>query len=154
MEGYLKQFALQWWKTLNVDQLQDVLQADLIEKKPWELTEEEIVSIWEKRHNTSFGSRTYIMCSAIYYDDDVKYPHQPRNIESGIVVCGRRHHNCITTMARVFKDGVYKRGMIQGFLTSDDKFVTREEAYDIAKEANQLKVPDMARRGLMSEDLW
>jgi len=32
--------------------------------------------------------KTYILCAAIHYEDGIKYPHQPRNIEFGIVACG------------------------------------------------------------------
>lgn len=35
-----------------------------------------------------------IRCAAIYYNDGNEYPHQPRNIDIGYVLCGLRHHNC------------------------------------------------------------
>ena len=45
-------------------------------------------------------SAEYILCSAIWIDDGVTtYVHQPKNIKQGFVVAGRRHHNCITTLA-------------------------------------------------------
>ena len=40
---------------------------------------------------------SYIICSAIWFQDDNVYVHQPNNIKSGIVVCGMRHHNCFLT---------------------------------------------------------
>ena len=36
----------------------------------------------------------YILCAAIWFKDGNKYEHQPKNVDSGIVVCERRHHNC------------------------------------------------------------
>ena len=100
-----------------------------------------------------------IICSAIWFDDGVDtYVHQPKNIETGFVICGRRHHNCFTTIAilmglkkeRSFKDD------IQGFLTSDDLFVSREEAWIIAEKAGQiLENPNRFTTGrLFSEDLY
>lgn len=83
----------------------------------------------------------YIMCSAIYYDDNKEHPHQPLNIKTGFVICGRRHHNCFATVA-ILSDINYelkKLHPIQGFLTNDDYFVDREEAFIIAKNANQIK---------------
>jgi len=42
-------------------------------------------------------STPYIICAAIWFKDGNKYSHQPRNVDSGLVVCGRRHHNCFLT---------------------------------------------------------
>ena len=39
----------------------------------------------------------YIICAACWIKDDKKYEHQPKNVDIGIVVCGRRHHNCFLT---------------------------------------------------------
>lgn len=99
----------------------------------------------------------YIICSAIWIKNGKKYNHQPKNIDSGLVVCGRRHHNCFLT---VFELNGKKRiklhdktipEHIQGFLTSDDRFVDREEASKIAFEAKQTKEYDGF---LFSEDLY
>ena len=40
-----------------------------------------------------------ILCSAIHVKDGKKYEHQPKNIDLGFVVCGRRHHNCFYTIS-------------------------------------------------------
>lgn len=37
----------------------------------------------------------YIICSAIHFDDSKEHVHQPVNIKSGYVVCGRRHHSIL-----------------------------------------------------------
>ena len=96
----------------------------------------------------------YIICAAIWFKDGNKYSHQPKNVDSGLVVCGRRHHNCFLTVADIkdvpYKDYGYSEN-IQGFLTSDDRFVNRKEAGEIAFKAKQTeKLEDC----LFSEDLY
>ena len=101
----------------------------------------------------------YILCSAIHYNDGKEHVHQPKNIAEGIVIAGRRHHNCITTLAALMGDGYDKKlagrdG--QGFLTNTDRFVTRKEAYIIAEKAQQLlhRMHDKTNPILISEDVW
>lgn len=94
-------------------------------------------------------SDEYILCAAIHVQDDKSYEHQPKNIESGLVVCGRRHHNCYTFLSIVTQE--YKKKCIQGFLTSKDRFVNRFQASRIACKAGQIKeVSDQ----LISEELY
>lgn len=93
-----------------------------------------------------------IICSAIYYDDGKKREYMPKNIERGIVVCGRRHHNCFRILLEIFKH--YPLSVVQGFLTTDDRFVTREEAFYIARNAGQLINNCTETHVLTSEDLW
>ena len=113
--------------------------------------------------------KEYIICSAIYYRDGKKYEHQPKNITSGFVVCGRRHHNCFMTLFTLTSfnkpelwesgPGVDKKIIIQGFLTNSDSFVTRECAFVVAYNAEQIlrPVPEEQLRNntkLFSEDLY
>ena len=99
----------------------------------------------------------YIICAAIWFKDGNKYSHQPKNVDSGLVVCGRRHHNCFLT-AFELNGGKNIKGLnelnstaIQGFLTSDDRFVDRKEGGEIAFKAKQTeKLEDC----LFSEDLY
>lgn len=85
----------------------------------------------------------FIICAAIYYDDGEKYAHQPINIEHGIVICGKGHHNCIATLAGLKGWDNYDRRKLgfksQGFLTSNDRFVSRQEGYIIALNAKQIE---------------
>ena len=104
----------------------------------------------------------FIICAAIWFDNGEKYEHQPKNINSGIVVSGRRHHNCYATLAAMGEKGIYfkkfdvgRRG--QGFITSKDRFLTREESFLIAQQQGQIfhkmhegKISEM----LVSEDLY
>lgn len=102
----------------------------------------------------------YILCAAVWHDDGKKYQHQPKNVESGLVVCGRRHHNCFYTIFHLLgnEDKATKKfaGATQGFVTSEDRFVTRAEAYHVAKAAGQLKhdAHDRDNLILISEDLY
>lgn len=106
-----------------------------------------------------------ILCSAIWYRDlipDRPHPcNTANNIEGGIVLCGWRHGNIIAQMIELTgrrtvtnaPDGVgdYE----QGFLTSKNRFVGREEAFDIAEAANQLNDRNrFNNRTLFSEDLY
>ena len=102
-------------------------------------------------------STLYIICAAIWFKDDNKYSHQPRNIDSGLVVCGRRHHNCFLT-AFELNGGKRIEGLseanakaVQGFLTSNDIFVDRKEAGQIAFDAGQIS---KLTNCLFSEDLY
>lgn len=99
----------------------------------------------------------YILCAAIWFKDDKFHEHQPVNIKSGIVVCGRRHHNCYIT-AFDLNDGKCVEGLhesnakaIQGFLTNKDRFIDRKEAAEIAIKAHQT---ERETDCLFSEDLY
>ncbi len=79
-------------------------------------------------HNTTHKSE-YIICSAIWFKNDTKHEHQPKNVDSGLIVCGRRHHNCFATMKAFMSiDEIVKfkqtcDEVIQGFITNNDRFV-------------------------------
>lgn len=101
--------------------------------------------------------KEYILCAANHYDDGKEMVHGPKNIESGFVICGRRHHNCISIFAKMvgfpYDDNGHAlmRTERQGFLTNTDRFVEREEAAQIAFEAGQIKQHKIV---LFSEDLY
>ena len=100
------------------------------------------------------ASTSYIICAAIWFKDGKKHKHQPRNIDSGFVVAGRRHHNVFLTVADIlkkdYKEHTFDDG-VQGFLTSDDRFVDRKEGGQIAFDAGQTaKLTEC----LFSEDLY
>ena len=106
---------------------------------------------------------TRIICSAIWFKDNKKHCHQPRNIDSGFVVCGLRHHNCFNTVGVVLSlsgnENILREDKIktvQGFLSSNNEFVTREEGFIIATEANQIKEDVEIRKSgkLYSEDIF
>jgi hypothetical protein len=90
----------------------------------------------------------YILCAAVYYIDGEIYPHQPAGILSGFVISGHRHHN-ILSLLHILCPG--KKNIIQGFLTSENRFVDRNEARQIAWESGQ---SDRKIGMLFSEDLY
>lgn len=112
----------------------------------------------------NLGVNEYIICAANHYDDGKKHVHQPKNITSGFVVCGRRHHNCINIFALIVGFPYDDRGNeihkteVQGFLTNSNRFVDRQEAYKIAFAADQIIGPNKGcpenSIGLTSEDLY
>jgi len=118
----------------------------------------------------------YILCAAIHFRDGKQYLHQPINIETGFVVCGRRHHNCYTTLMVLSEDmtlsdktALFDERDIQGFITNKDRFVDRKEGWEIALAAEQVKprvydnsidviftdpLPKNSKMILISEDLY
>jgi len=94
-----------------------------------------------------------IICSAIWFDDGKAYLHMPKNIPTGFVVCGRRHHNCFALMGQVADESKsYKQlNEVQGFLTSKDVFLDRRKAAELAFKSGQI---DRQIETLFSEDLW
>ena len=98
--------------------------------------------------------REFILCAAIWYQDGLKHDAQPKNIETGFVIAGRRHHNCyatakalagldeaiklkITNIENTMSKEDYRNH--QGFITSLDRYVNRREGYQIAKANNQIQ---------------
>lgn len=93
----------------------------------------------------------HIVCSAIYYDNGVECPNQPKNINTGMVMCGLRHNNCF---GGFYATGikVTNKDVVQGFLTSENMFVDRKRAYQIAYTSFQIY--SKKTKTLMSEDLF
>jgi len=74
--------------------------------------------------------KEYILCSAI-------------NI-NGIIISGRRHNDCYDILSKIElyceSRKIHKPNRTeQGFLTSKGNFVYRKEAWNIAKNNNQIK---------------
>jgi hypothetical protein len=106
----------------------------------------------------------YILCAAIHFDDGTEYDNQPKNINTGIVLCGFRH-GCIFPQLnfaskgklRLVKDrlnnGIEEKS--QGFITSHNRYVEREEALIIALANDQvLDLKEVRGNRLYSEDLY
>ena len=74
------------------------------------------------------------------------------NIKKGYVVCGRRHHNIIG-IVDIFGKNTTRRN-VQGFVTSDDRFVNRKDALSIALEAGQTTTDQIEFEILFSEDIY
>lgn len=102
------------------------------------------------------NSKEYILCSAILFNDGKKHEHQPKNIDNGMVVTGQRHHNCFATVYNIKTMDIdefdrLESKSIQGFLTSNNRFVNRKEGGEIAYEAGQTME---LKETLFSEDLY
>ena len=103
----------------------------------------------------------YILCAANYYNDEKIYVHNCKNIDIGFVICGHRHHNCIFIFSEMVGFPYTEEGHklqnteVQGFLTSKNRFVGREEALIIALRENQIIDLSQVRGDrLYSEDLY
>lgn len=98
--------------------------------------------------------KEYIICSAIWYKSQLWKPiYQVKNIDYGLVLCGRRHYNIIE-IAKLLGGISTKDNTEQGFLTNTDRFVDRREAYDIAVSANQIINKYKTNNELYSEDIY
>ena len=101
----------------------------------------------------------YILCAAIWYPEipikkDIPDNVRPINCDRGLVFCGFRHCHCMYTMVSVtgLRSVETEVGeIIQGFLTSKNRFVDRQEGAEI-HTGNGHKI-DFENR-LFSEDLY
>jgi len=106
-----------------------------------------------------------ILCAAIWYKGLTTAHNNCRNIDRGVVLCGYGHANVIgqlsaTANLRTVARGPESVGEYEdGFLTSDNRFVSREEAFEIAKRQGQIfgrdgKGTPHSEGYLFSEDLY
>lgn len=96
-----------------------------------------------------------ILCAAIWYKEQPQLVshYNPINIGKGVVLCGYRHHNIIGQCISLLNKKQHEMGeYVQGFLTSKNRFLDREEAAKLWKEqGNTLQYTD---NELFSEDLY
>lgn len=101
-------------------------------------------------------SKEQIICAATWFDTGRKHNHQPKNIESGMVVMALNHAMVYATIggsvAERHQYDIYEKE--QGFVTSHKRFVDRFEALEIAKSANQIVHKHGNPTQLYSEDLF
>jgi hypothetical protein len=95
-----------------------------------------------------------IMCAAIWVKNDHSV-HRPTNIDTGVVICGYRHCNCMEFASFMFTRKEMA-GCVQGFLTNNNRFVDRIEARKIAESCGQILGSEHTSKGneLYSEDVW
>jgi len=101
--------------------------------------------------------KEWILCAATWFDDGKVYHYQPKNIDIGLVLCAHRHHNIFQQIGGLVGErqnlGIYEKE--QGFLTSLNRFVGREEGLVIALENDQvIDIPNVRGNRLHSEDLY
>lgn len=101
-----------------------------------------------------------ILCAANWYKDvvlkrkDLPSGHfRPKNCKIGIIFCGHNHLACLYQMIAMTGKPQHKAGReIQGFLTSENRFVGRKEGALIhTKNGGKLKY---SSKELFSEDLY
>lgn len=98
----------------------------------------------------------YILCAAIWYKDFPKPAHSVINCDRGVVLCGYSHAHIIHQHVILMKKRSAEMGEYeQGFLTSKNRFVGREESLIIALRENQvLDLKEIRGNRLFSEDLY
>lgn len=99
------------------------------------------------------GKVEYVMAAANYYNDGKDHMLQPYNIDKGFIIAGWRHGCVGMSYMAANKEAVNWDNCIQGFLTTKNRFLTREEAYELVKNTGQLSKP-LLGGVLTSEDLW
>ena len=99
------------------------------------------------------GETEWVMCAANWVDDGIDYTFKPFNIDKGLVFCGHRHPQCFELMNGLYPHELWGGKIIQGFLTTKNRFLTRADALELVKETGQLK-GDIIGGVLTSEDLW
>lgn len=93
----------------------------------------------------------YVLCAAIHYLDGKTHEHQPKNIDTGFVICGWRHSSIIATVSSVVGIKTRRGHSVQGFITSTNRFLDRKEAAEVAYENGQ--IPKRKKR-LYSEEIY
>jgi len=99
------------------------------------------------------GEMELVMCAANYHNDGKDYNYKPFNIDKGFVIGGIRHPNCGEIYSAMNPDNPYWGDCIQGFLTTKNRFLNREEALGLVLSNGQL-TKKLLGSVLTSEDLW
>ena len=99
------------------------------------------------------GKTELVMCAANYYDDGKDHFYQPYNINTGYVIGGWRHPCVGGTFMAMNPQAKMWDQCEQGFLTTKNRFLTREEALELVKSNGQITKPIIGGM-LTSEDLW
>lgn len=89
--------------------------------------------------------KEFILCAALNYN--------------GTIIAAARHKDCYKVIEELFLNTGMCEREDQGFLTSQNRYVNRKEAWKIAKENNQIKHGlEVSDRGddseLISENLY
>lgn len=79
-----------------------------------------------------------------------------RQPETDLVIMSKRHGSpdFFKVADKIFETGTHYHDWEQGFVTNRREFVTREEAWEVAKSANQIRRVTGTPGTLYSEDLY
>jgi hypothetical protein len=100
--------------------------------RKWHLTEH-IPYTWELA--STIPNR--ILCAAVWHKAFNVNISRPLNLDFGTVFTGRRHSNCYEQII-AFDVPAKHRDYVDGFLTENNVFLTREQAYLVACVNQQL----------------
>lgn len=93
-----------------------------------------------------------VLCAAIWYKDFEAPIHTVSNIDKGVVLCGFRHGLVIGQCMSLLGKRQFEMGEnVQGFLTTKNRFLNRQEAHKLFKENGG--IPEFNDE-LYSEDLY
>ena len=81
----------------------------------------------------------FIVCAAIWVNDGQKHSGQFDSLESGYLLCGVGHADCVSISALLNPHHSARDMRNSGFVTNHRRFVGREEAAQIAYDAGQIK---------------
>lgn len=95
-----------------------------------------------------------IICSAIWFDDGIKHFYQPKNINTGYVICGFRHCSIYESLFHYCSKKNYYLSHTQGFLSNKNNFYNRVQAKEIAIKSGQVNEQDLTHNYLFSEDIY
>lgn len=96
----------------------------------------------------------HILCAAIWYKEVTpRATNRPINTPGGVVLCGFRHGDVISQVLPLIEKRQFELGEhIQGFITSKNRFVDREEGAKIFIDCGG--VLKYSETKLYSEDLY
>ena len=89
-----------------------------------------------------------ILKAAIHFENKVQWTITVKNLDTGIVVNGYSHSDCIHNA--ITKRVSVKLPQTEGFITNENRFVNREEAWGIALAAKQINPEDCIKQGSLS----
>lgn len=138
----------------------------------WMSTEPEMIEI--DPDTLEEAKKEYILCAAIWYKDNTEAPRGmiAQNIDTGVVIGQWRHGNCInvrstnpvwnakklaerkgeTPMITKYEDTLEYYDYVDGFLTSEGRFVDRWQGMKLAYEAGQVDEKRAFRSGERIEE--
>ena len=101
-----------------------------------------------------------IICAAIKLVNDCDNVGLQLENPRELIVCGFRHGDCFKTIAQLQDSWLENTKKIQGFITHKGEFLTRQDAFEHAKEIGQCNATqrwyweDHNQDELYSEDLY
>jgi hypothetical protein len=117
------------WLTTSVNTLKPIVEAQV---RKWYLAKH-IPCTWELASTIP----NKILCAAVWHKTFNANISRPLNLEFGTVFTGRRHSNCYEQII-TFDVPVKHLDCVDGFLTENNVFLTREQAYLVACVNKQL----------------